>query len=622
MNKNTLNEVNYIKYLLDYSRGKVISEQKNILSEQTKQDYDQIANQLSSTWGDTLKKYAFKDTITFYGTDENGNLIEDYSTKPTVIGIGLSSLYETGNNGSFETAFFGCSTQVKIINPYDKTKLTAFDMATNQFASLQPGGIDYRYSNTTGEKNDVKLNALRKTFNDTTRNIAKQICQLIDSVSKGEDIQPKLNAIIDSESKANQSKTVKPATSATPVKPAATTTEIDPSNNLPPFDKPIVEVVRDKNLWRVYAFGSFPVDVTKNNLSKEFIKEFAKKIFEDTVLSKTKGNVSITLAKLRGGASNYNSGPVFPDIKFTGNNWKTFTKINTATSGDTKYTGRRDVNTNLALTRAKNLFTQMKLILPDIANKLSELSSELKQKNPSLTNPKISVDITPTYENYNVYTGDKNDTERDKTKYPVPGQQVYMDLTIQIEPDKEKSAECMKGLSIKVEHLEHDCDYGQYNLYVNGILIGMSDVSTRSLGTATAPTYSYAKNGAIIAKYTNNKIGKLGVRTDTFTIPAAAVKTFLKNSKKGEIRITGQEADEGRHAEQPIFSVTNAAGTKILDRFPPPANAKCGKERPSDPRPRISPEVNKCTKFDMVIFNPCSDDPSSADLGLNYGKNL
>ena len=33
-------------------------------------------------------------------------------------------------------------------------------------------------------------------------------------------------------------------------------------------------------------------------------------------------------------------------------------------------------------------------------------------------------------------TGDLNDAERDKQKYPVPGQQVYMDLTIQIEPDK------------------------------------------------------------------------------------------------------------------------------------------------------------------------------------------
>jgi hypothetical protein len=251
----------------------------------------------------------------------------------------------------------------------------------------------------------------------------------------------------------------------------------------------------------------------------------------------------------------------------------------------------------------------MKIILPDIANKLSELSGELKEKNPSLTNPKISVDITPTYENYNVDTGDKNDTERDKTKYPVPGQQVYMDLTIQIEPDKVKSAECMKGLSIKVEHLPHDCDRGQYNLYINDVLIGMSDVSTHTLGTRTTPTKAYATNGAIINKYTNGLTATDGVRVDTFTIPASAVQTFLKNSKKGEIVITGQEATPDRHAEQPIFSVTNSAGVKILPSYSPPSgNATC--------------TSSPCPKFNMVIFNPCSDDPTSADLGLEYLNNL
>jgi hypothetical protein len=253
----------------------------------------------------------------------------------------------------------------------------------------------------------------------------------------------------------------------------------------------------------------------------------------------------------------------------------------------------------------QNLFAQMKTILPDIANKLSELSGELKQKNPSLTNPKISVDITPTYENYNVDTGDLNDTERDKQKYPVPGQQVYMDLTIQIEPDKVKSVECMKGLTIKVEHKPHDCDKGQYNLYVNDTLIGMSDVSTKTLGSKSKPTLAYAANGATINKYTNGSVGEAGVRIDTFTIPATAVQTFLKNSKKGEIRISGQESEPDRHAEQPIFSVTNAAGTKILTGFTPPSSEKCTSE--------------PCPKFTMVVFNPCSDDPQSAILGNNYG---
>lgn len=614
---NKLNEeLNLMKYLLNYDRGKILSEQKNILSEQTKADYDQIANQLSTTWSSTLNKYGFQDTIKFYGTDAQGNLIEDYTTKPSVIGINLSSVYETGSQGTFESAFFACNSQVKFINPYDKTKVTAYDVAVNEFASLQPTGIDYRYSSSTGEKNDAKLNALRKTFNTTTKNIAKQICQLIDSVSKGEDVQGKLDAIAETEAKANQPKTTTtPAktTTTTPAKATPTTqtkaTSDDTSGNPPPFDKPIVEVVRQGNIWKVYAFGSFPVDVTKNDLSKEFIKEFAKKIFEDPVLRKTKGNVGITLAKLRGGASNYNNGPVFPDIRFTGKDWKKYTKVDESLATDPKYTGDDAKNRNLALTRAQNLYAQMKSILPNIANKLTELSTELKKNNPELTNPKINVSVTPTYENFNVDTGDKNDTERDKAKYPVPGQHVYMDLTIQIEPDKVKSAECMKGLTIEVTHEPHNCDAGQYNLYINDELIGMSDVSTKTLGVGSKSTLAYASPGVTITKYTNKLKGDDGIRKDTFTLSAEAVQKFLKNSKKGEVKISGQESAPGRHAEQPYFTVKNAAGTTLLSNFRPPASEKC-----------TGSTGTVCPKFTMVVFNPCSDDPSSAILGNNYGQ--
>ena len=59
-------ELNLMKYLINYNRGQILSEKKNILSEQTKSDYDQIANQLSSTFGPTLQKYGLTDTIKFY----------------------------------------------------------------------------------------------------------------------------------------------------------------------------------------------------------------------------------------------------------------------------------------------------------------------------------------------------------------------------------------------------------------------------------------------------------------------------------------------------------------------------------------------------------------------------
>lgn len=606
-------ELNLMKYLLSYDRGKILSEQKNILSEQTKADYDQIANQLSTTWSSTLTKYGFNDTIKFYGTDAQGNLVEDYTTKPTVIGITLSSPYNHGEDGIYESAYFACNTQVKFTKPNDKRKITAFALATDSFSSLQPYGQRMVYAELTGEKNDAKKELLKKNFDTTTRNIAKQICQLIDSVGNGEDVQPKLDAIAETEKKAEQAKTpVTPAKTA--VTPAKTTTKTQPltkttsSNNQPPFDKPIVEVVRSGNVWKVYAFGSFPVDVTKNNLSKDFIEVFAKKIFEDPVLLKTKGNVGITLATIRGGASNYNDGPVVPDVYFKGKDWKVALPMG-ANPQDPKYTGDDETNRTLALDRAKNLFTQMKIILPNIATQLSELKTDLQSKNPELKNPKINVSVDPTYKNFNVFTGDLNDFDRDQTKYPVPGQHVYMDLTIQIEPDKVKSAECMKGLTIKVEHISHDCDKGQYNLYMNGELIGMSDVSTDTLGSRSKPTLAYAAPGVTLNKYTNGALSYDGVRVDTFTIPAESVQKFLKNSKKGEIKIEGQEWIGGRHAEQPLFTVTNAAGTVLLNKWSPTKTAAC---------PTGTGE-GQCPKFTMVVFNPCSDDPSSAILGNDYG---
>ena len=177
-------ELDLIKYLMNYDRGQIMSEQKNILSEQTKSDYDQIANQLSTTWSATLQKYGLTDTIKFYGTDAQGNLVEEYTTKPTVISIGLSNPYNTGQDGIFESAYFACDTQVKFTKPNDKVKITAYALATETTSGLQPYGQRSAYADLTGEKNDAKRELLKKNYDTTTKNMAKQICKLIDSLSK------------------------------------------------------------------------------------------------------------------------------------------------------------------------------------------------------------------------------------------------------------------------------------------------------------------------------------------------------------------------------------------------------------------------------------------------------
>ena len=216
-------ELNLMKYLINYNRGQILSEKKIILSEQTKSDYDQIANQLSSTWGTILQKYGFTDSIKFYGTDDKGNLVDQYTTKPTIISIGLSNAYNDSTDGIFESGYFACDTQVNFTKPNDKVKITAYALATDATSGLVPYGQSYAYADSTGEKNDAKRGVLRNNYSKATKNIAKQICQLIDSVSKGEDVQPKLDAIAETEAKANQPKTVTPATPAKTTTPARQT---------------------------------------------------------------------------------------------------------------------------------------------------------------------------------------------------------------------------------------------------------------------------------------------------------------------------------------------------------------------------------------------------------------
>lgn len=613
-------ELNYMKYLLGYERGVVISEQK-ILLEQTKVDYDQIVSELTSAYGATLNKYGFNE-IKLYGIDEQKNLTENYTGTPKVIGL-KSNNQITYYNENYSELFFSypLSSGEKFKNPVNN-KLE--NPTSNSGLNAVPFRENYskKYA-----KVDADYAKLRAAFDKVTLSIATSVGELITLKSKGEDVTKQIEGIKKVESESQQKKTTaakttqpgttaakttattKPGTTATKTTTQQTTTKPTTGGQNPIYDKPIITVTKQGNVWKVVTFGSFPANITKSNLAKDFIKEFVTKVFGDPVLQKTKGDVGITFAKIRGGASNFNSGgAVLPDIKFDASkptNYTTYTKIDKTKLDATKFTGDLTDNTELAKGRAANLFNEMKRLLPDLKNLAPDIFAEIQKNNPGTT-PKVMVDIEPIVEGFNVETGGVADKDRDTKLYPVPGQHVYMDLTVQIEPNKVKSAECMKGLTIEVTHAPHNCDLGQYNLYINDQLIGMSDVSTRSLGGGGTKTLAYAVPGVTLNKYTNGLINNPGVRKDTFTIPAASVAKFLEKSTKGEVRISGQEWEKGRHADQPFFTVKNASGTVLLKNFSPAALTPC--------------TTSPCPKFDMVVFNPCSDDPATAILGNDYGK--
>jgi hypothetical protein len=520
----------------------------------------------------------------------------------------------------------GCKSGIKykLPNTYGtKVSSTLFDSEAS--SSYRSQYVDSK------TKIDAERSKFRANFDKAMDGILKNVCELVNLKSQGKDneVTEKLVGIEQSETKSQQTTkpgttattkpgttattkpgttaTTKPGTTAT-TKPGTTaTTKPKTGGQNPIYDKPIINVTKQGNVWKVNTFGSFPIDATEGGLAKAFIKEFVSKVFGDPVLQKTKGDIGITFARIRGGASNYNNGAVLPDIKFDSSkptNYISYTKIDKTKLDATKYPGDLTTNTTLAKDRALNLFKEMKKLLPNLKSLAPDIFAEIQKNNPGTT-PKVLVDIEPTVEGFNVDTGGVTDKQRDTNLYPVPGQHVYMDLTVQIEPNKVKSADCMKGLTLEVTHSPHNCDLGQYNLYINNELIGMSDVSTKTLGTRSQPTLAKAEEGVILNKYTNGKIDTDGVRKDTFTIPEASVAKFLAKSTKGEVRITGQEWQPGRHADQPFFTVKNASGAILLNNFSPAKATPCT----SVP----------CPKFDMVVFNPCSDDPASAILGNDYG---
>lgn len=648
-------EIDLIKYLLNYDRGRILSEQKNILLEQNKKDYDNIANQLSTTWSATLQKYGFQDTIKFYGTDAQGNLIEDYTTKPSVIAINLSSVYETGGQGTFETAFFACNSQVKFINPYDKTKVTAYDVAVNEFARLQPSGIDYRYSSSTGEKNDAKLNELRKTFTTTTRNIAKQICQLIDSLSKGEDVQPKLDAIAETEAKANQPKTqtqVKSATPATPAKPTTPTTNKSGQSPKPPvkvegqigqnnFTEPRFTVTYDSN-YKKWIIQGFAPMVTNSAESGNFDDLLVKKIKEaielqkksDEKLRSNSSFITLTMAEVRGTASNYWGGKEIPYNAEFGQSWNTLNEV-TPTSESGGFTS----NVALANKRATEVLAKIKTELP----KVTENGQKINVYDKLL---KSAV------KGYSVNSGGVCDScpGRDWTEYPFPGQSIYVRLTIKLQgppPDKFKSESCLKTSKIRIGYFpegatinkgqkNHECDSATFDVYLNDKIIGTVDLgngvllNTNDCGViqrSDAKSFCLRnanKNKNLSNTVTDGKIG--GMRYAEFIITDSMAKEVNNSSKSGEVSIYLFGKDNSYYTGRGLRKFdgdefTTHADTPWVQFYPNKTNSTTTiDEAPFGELPRCGGSNLACKKEFIMKFNPCGKDTLTTVMDSGVGE--
>jgi hypothetical protein len=381
----------------------------------------------------------------------------------------------------------------------------------------------------------------------------------------------------------------------------------------PPFNAPIVVVKKLNNTeWRVFAFGTFPVNVTTGPLATQFMNRIVEEVYKDPILSdpQYKGRVVMTVAHVFGGASNYNNGPVVPDMdaKLQGNGSVTYTQSKPVTD-ESQFTGNHDLNTSLAKNRATNLFRLIKTQLP------------------VRTQNSIKIKVKEEIKGYNVNTGGVVDKDRNSRLYPVPGQHVNMALIIKIKPkapNKVASVECMKSLKITIASTPHQCDTAAFDVKLNGVILGSCDLGNNIVGTSAKDSLGRSRPIQFSSKTDGAKGGK---RWKDFIINASNAASFV-TSADGSVKITMKGRDskyyEDRfglgsdqsyrgqitsHADVPYVKIQKADGTLIYNQAPTPNTYAFGGRRES-----CGTDSNPCQEFELIKFNPCATNVIDGDL--------
>jgi hypothetical protein len=624
-------ELNYMKYLLGYQRGVIISEQK-ILLEQTKADYDQIASELTSAYGATLNKYGFNE-IKLYGIDEKKNLTENYTGVPKVIGLKSNSpltYYDKTYSEIFFNYPLGSGITEKFKNPVNfKLDSSPINSAVNDV----PFSEAYREKYA---KIDADNSKLRAAFDKATLGIATSVGDLITLKSKGEDITKRIEGIKKVESDAQQKTTTqqtttKPGTTAT-TKPGTTaaktttqpgTTSGSGSNQ---YKDPIISVkdvqAGDEIFWTVEAFGYFETSSDTSGFGKILADKLRKEVFGNTKLQQllkdpqknVKNKIAITSMYIRGGASNRMNNSVTP-AELSGlqkplQRNATIKKITDETKNFTN-------NKTLATNRADGIWNYLKADLPKNAQKI-----------------RISNNISLKKEGYIVETGGVEDTSasRDWTKYPIPGQHVYISFTIElrpvVEPDKVQSRnnKCFWNCSVELSFglhpgsANHSCDPAAFGVWANGVYIGHIDLGNSTLIISKRLTQkTQGVTGVSATKTTPTTNGDSVSGTLKITDESLAQK-IIAASKSGEveIKVKGDNYNDyrkrmynadavGTHAEIPWMRVTTSTGKIIYDNKANTAEtlARCG---------GFTSYTDPCPNWSLGQFNPCATNKEDGAL--------
>jgi len=603
---NRINEdISYMKYLMGYEKGRVISEQrtiatKNIISEAETKDYSLITSELNSLYGSEMAKYGFNGISIAKTQTPKGEL--------TVITFSATTSIKTEGGSNISTISYGCNTDG--LNYY----------ATAKFA-FQAQYEKKKVAELTTTPSDAQRGGFRYEFGNFFTKLGNEACNLVTEMDTTGSISKGLESLYKTLDKDVNDGKIDPTTGKI--------TYIQKGVGTNKYTEPIINITKKDDAgnitWNVEGFGYFPTSKTKSTVAEFFLKAIKDKIFSDPVLSDPQyaKNVTVTLADIRGGASNSDGAPA--EVTFEKENYRTPVTLKPSITSANKVA--YNSNKNLAKNRAINFWAYLKENFP----------TEAQGKAVRVTNS-----ATVKTDGFIVNTGGVSDTndKRDWNTLPIPGQQVYFNLTIELRPekdtDKDLSGNCLWNSKVKFSYKVgsgHECDLAIFEIFANGIKIGDLDLGNGKLITSkqitnktsgvegvTATKTEAAKYGgavdgtlAITSEDLANRIIEASVGGEVVITAKGVSKDVYEKELKLKTACLEYEGGCSTHSEIPYIEVFNNKGTKIYDAQPKTADTikRCG---------GIAPYADACPLWVLGTFNPCAENTQEGTLSKAMKK--
>lgn len=469
--------------------------------------------------------------------------------------------------------------------------------------------------------NADELPAIRGTLQNDGVGMCEKICQNIDLINKG--IDP---SAVGPDAKIDKAtgKLIfqqKGTGSNNYIEPRISVTEKTEGNTI---------------YWDAVGFGYFPTSLATSAFVSTFIKKIQDEVFKNPKITEAinkgqKDLITVTLANVRGGASNYYGGKTTAEISgLTDSN--VGNPGPKAVTGDVKFTKNKE----LAKKRATNVLNAIKTQLPSNTTKKIRISKSLKEL----------------VSGYVVDTGgvDDNSDKRDWNTYPIPGQHVYVFMRIELrpilEPDKVKSKSCLFNSTISMDYGfsrkervgpngGHVCDSATFDVFANGIRLGQIDLGNRDFSLKKVDTTS--EQGVTATSVKASSEGGAVSGSLQITSQEMADK-IIDASVSGEVKITIKGKDHtfytkrglpifwggkynydelATHSEIPWIKVTSPTNVVLFNQEPTTSQSipRCGGSKNSDKDFQTA-----CPEWSVAEFNPCGKDIAEGTLSTVLDK--